>query len=509
MSALLALFLRSLRLHLRARSTVLARGALVGIILILLFLAHASATSVGAPGLGFFSAVMMLNLWFLTLAAVSYFASAITEEKEEGTLGLLQMTDLDPLAILLGKSTTRLCGALLLLAAQLPFTLLAVALGGISARQIFAAYATLGSYTFFLSCLALLASVVATRTAIASMLTGGFLVVEPLLVVAMQAAPKFAALPQFRGKASGFAATLAAWGDGLADASPFSRLGEIMTTGFRAGVFGGQFWICVIAGLVCFALSWALFDVFAGDSRFFVSGRIVPRARGRYGKFAPPRAWTISAVAWKDYYFLHGGPLAGYAKLLAYGLLCVWQFYLARNDTDPLASAAANIFGTMFFVLTIELGVIGSRMLRDEVRNKTLVGLAGLPFAMKHIVLMKVDGAKRALFPALFWLVIGAVLALVSIAANGGSDPWQWIGGALIFAYLGTQTWLFAHFAADFSLRLKWGALPLSFGVCALANLIGAGMCFGVFVAPIVALILVPGLRDTIHARLEQLASED
>ena len=196
MSPLLALFLRSLRLHLRARSALVARVALIGIILFFLFAAHASATLAGAPGLGFFKLVMLLNLWFLTLGAVSYFASAITEEKEEGTLGLLRMTDLDPLAILLGKSTTRLCGALLLLAVQIPFTLLAVALGGIATRQIFAAYVMLGGYTFFLSNLALLASVIASRTAIASMLTGSFLVLEPLLIAALGAAPKLAALPQ-------------------------------------------------------------------------------------------------------------------------------------------------------------------------------------------------------------------------------------------------------------------------------------------------------------------------
>ena len=509
MSPLLALFLRSLRLHLRAKNTVLARVALVGIILLLLFSSHLTATAGGAPGLGFFEVVMTLNLWFITLAAVSYFASAITEEKEEGTLGLLQMTDLDPLAILLGKSTTRLCGALLLLAAQLPFTLLAVALGGISARQIFAAYATLGGYTFFLSCLALLASVLATRTAIASMITGGFLVLEPLLILALKAAPKLAAYPQLRGKANGLAATLAAWGAALADASPFQRLREIMTTGFHAAVFSAQFWICIVAGLVCFALSWALFDVFTGDSPFFASGRIVPRPGARFGQFAPPRAWTISAIAWKDFHFLHGGRLVSYAKLLAYGLLCAWQFYNARHDTDVLSTAAVMIVATMAFVLIIELGVTGSRILRDEVRNKTLVGLAGLPFAMKHIVLMKIDGAKRALFPALFWFGAGGVLSGVALIASGGADGWAWAGGALVFAYLGTQAWLFAHVAAYGSLRLHWGALPLAFALCMFANIAGAMMCFGLFVAPIVALILVPSLRDSIHTRLEQLASED
>jgi ABC-type transport system involved in cytochrome c biogenesis permease component len=508
MSALLALFLRSLRIHLRAKSTIVARVALIGIILFFLFAAHATALATGAPGLHFFELVMVLNLWFLTLGAVSYFASAITEEKEEGTLGLLQMTDLDPLAILLGKSTTRLCGALLLLVVQVPFTLLAIALGGISARQIFAAYATLGGYTFFLSNLALLASVVAPRTAIASMFTGGFLVIEPLLVAVMKAAPKLAALPQLRGKATGIAATLADWSVVLTDASPFHRLGEIVTTGFAGSVFGGQFWTCVLAGFVCFSLAWALFDVFAGDSRF-VSGRIVPRPGSRFSRFAPSRAWTISAMAWKDYYFLHGGPLVNFAKLAAYGLLCIFLFYNVRNDADPFASGAGAIVGVMVFALTVELGVIGSRILRDEVRNKTLVGLAGLPFAMKHIVLMKVDGAKRTLLPALVWLGFGAALGIASIVANGGHDVWGWIGGALAIAYVGTQAWLFAHVAAYYSLRLKWGALPLSFGVCVIANIFGGMMCFGVFVAPIIALILVPSLRDSIHARLEQLASED
>ena len=214
-------------------------------------------------------------------------------------------------------------------------------------------------------------------------------------------------------------------------------------------------------------------------------------------------------MAWKDYYFLHGGPLVNFAKLAAYGLLCFLLFYQVRNDADRFAAAAGEIVGAMMLVLSVELGVIGSRILRDEVRNKTLVGLASLPFAMKHIVLMKVDGAKRSLLPALVWLGAGVALGLASIVANGGQEVWTWIGGTLACAYLGTQAWLFAHVAAYYSLRLKWGALPLSFGVCVIANIFGGMMCFGVFVAPIIALILVPSLRDSIHARLEQLASED
>ena len=509
MSALLALFLRSLRLYLRARTIAVVHVSLVGIILLLLFTSHATATMRGAPGLDFFGGVMMLNLAFLTLAAISYFASAITEEKEEGTLGLLQMTDLDPLAILLGKSTTRLCAALLLLVVQVPFTLLAVTLGGISAHQIFAAYVTLGAYAFFLSNLALLASVLAPRTSIAAMFTGGFLLFMPSLAGAMIAAPKLAGLPHFRGKADAAAATLAEWGAALLEASPFHHLGEITRTGFSGAIFGWQAWSNLGGGLLCFGLAWAFFNLATGERRLFISGRIVPRPGSRFARFCPDRAWPISAIAWKDFHFIHGGELAILGKFLAYALLCGWQIYEAIPDPEPFGTAARGILGWVSFAMMVELGMAGSRIFREEVRNKTLVGLAALPFAMKHIGLMKIDGAKRTLLPAKCALLLGAIAMFADLATGFGNRAFPWIGMLLLFAYLWTQTWLFAHLAAYTSLRLRWGALPVSFAICFIGNILGLTMCFGIFVAPIVALILVPTLRESIYLRLEELAGED
>jgi len=114
--------------------------------------------------------VVFINCLFIVLAGLSHFASAITEEKEEMTLGLLRMTNLNALSILLGKSTSRVVNALLLLAAQFPFTLLAISLaawpcgrscGVLHARRVH----------HFMANLALLASVICRRTTGAAVFT--------------------------------------------------------------------------------------------------------------------------------------------------------------------------------------------------------------------------------------------------------------------------------------------------------------------------------------------------
>src|SRR5947209_46324 len=124
----IVLFSRALRTDTRSLSIYLARAALMGLFVFSLVSTQQLARfgMFGAPGLQFFSGVVAINFWFITLAGLSYFASAITEEKEEMMLGLLKMTGLSPVSILLGKSTSRLLGAVLLLAVQFPFTMLAV-----------------------------------------------------------------------------------------------------------------------------------------------------------------------------------------------------------------------------------------------------------------------------------------------------------------------------------------------------------------------------------------------
>ena len=84
-----ALVERSLRVDVRLTRTHLVRLLFAGIILFMLIQVHDDIMYHQAPGKEFFSYICYLNFGLLNLAAMSFFSTVITEEKEEMTLGLL------------------------------------------------------------------------------------------------------------------------------------------------------------------------------------------------------------------------------------------------------------------------------------------------------------------------------------------------------------------------------------------------------------------------------------
>ena len=125
-----ALVERSLRVEVRMTRTHLVRLLFAGIILFLLVQMHDDMAWRQSPGRDFFTYICYLNFGLLNLAAMSFFSTVITEEKEEMTLGLLKMAGISPIGILLGKTSPRLIAVAMILSVQLPFTFLAITLGG-------------------------------------------------------------------------------------------------------------------------------------------------------------------------------------------------------------------------------------------------------------------------------------------------------------------------------------------------------------------------------------------
>ena len=284
-TAALALLTRSLREDTRLKQTYFARGGLIGFILLMLWSSQSSFVYVGAPGLAFFSKVVFTNFFFITLVGLSYFAGAVAEEKEEDTLGLLRMTNLGPLTILLGKSSSRLVGVALLLLVQLPFTLLAVTLGGVSMHQVLAAYLSLGAYIFFVCNLALLFSVLCARVSTASFATGFALLLffaGPYwlgdLVVSVTTYYHLGGPP-------GPVTRVIAGGMQLFErASAYGQLESILRNGFKDRLIGFQVVSNLALGTAFFLLAWWGFDAFTRERRPGALARRMPTWRlSRFG----------------------------------------------------------------------------------------------------------------------------------------------------------------------------------------------------------------------------------
>lgn len=91
MNIFLALGRRALQAETRMLRGHLARCLLGGFVLWTLITTRWDLFSRGAPGLDLFRSVSDDNYFFITILGTAFFATSITEEKEERTLGLLKM----------------------------------------------------------------------------------------------------------------------------------------------------------------------------------------------------------------------------------------------------------------------------------------------------------------------------------------------------------------------------------------------------------------------------------
>jgi hypothetical protein len=436
----------------------------------------------GAPGRTFFTTIITLQTAAVTFVGLSYFASAVTEEKEEQTLGLLRMTNLNPLSILLGKSTSRLGGALLLLAAQFPFTVFAVTLGGISLEQIFAAYCTLAAYTFLLCNVALLGSVVARRTpgaATFSVLVIGLLLgAGPLLGVLHQVLRKYDA-PFGLDQVSGW----------LWKTTPIARLVEVLGTGFAGSPAGWQVASHLTFGLLCFLLAWALFERCCDrpmEEAATTGAETRPAFRRRLGRPpAPPR----DPIIWKDFHFLHGGKMWFGVRVVGYGgaLAGAVGEMIFKGDSPNVGFIA--LFQLVIpFVFSIDIAAMAARLFRSEIDGQTLSALAALPSTMRQIVRRKACAFLLASTPGGICVIAGGILQHIAFASsNGGSSEMNLMMlMEMISSWLGAI--LLVHVVAWLSLSMKRGALPIGFvATYALRTLIS-----------ILAMIPVAGLNFTV-----------
>lgn len=551
MRALFALFIRSLREDLRARLPPILRAALVLLILLIVGANQRKFAWSGAPGREFLGMLMMLNLAFIGVAALSIFPSAIAEEKEDGTLTLLRMTNLNPLSILLGKGATRLITALMLLAAQIPFTMLAVTLGGVTMTQILHAYAILGATTFFLCNLAMLASVYCRTTTRAGFLTG---IIGGVLYVVI---PWIYAIIAFRqwwaglATTGGFFKTIIQY---VFEANPVFAMGNLLFDSRRTAFTSNHVWISLGAGTLCFLFAWLIFDRYCATAET-APGRVKKAKNGKTRRWAHvSRPWQRLPLAWKDFNFMAGGRFGFYLRLFMVGLILLGAYgvawssyqreleYAADVNNDYYDKAAINArFWEQFSAITIvlaawiaglELLLITGRIFGAERRNLTLSSLVALPWSVGKIIRQKILGCLAVLLPWVILAAIGLALNFREIWDNiireiTNQTAYYGQGGGIrilssisVICYVCTQALLSLTVLVWFSLRIRRGALPATIATMTVVNVI-FGITVEVFgrnrsdetaillIGFTLSLIALIAMCRKTHRRIQLAAAED
>lgn len=522
MQKTLALLHRALRTDVRLLRTHVFRGGLIGVILLLLWNAH-DQTWAGSPGLEFFSWLQFWNFWFITFAGATFFATPISEEKEELTLGLLRIAGIGALTLLLGKWLPRVIGALLLLTVQFPFTLLAITLGGILLDQALAAYCALAAHLLLVSTIGLLASVIAARSTGASVLAG-------VLLLLWLASPIFiellgAALAALWIIPDGMRQSFAVVGEDAARLTAMYRLDEILQTGFDQPPLGRQVIANTAAALLLFVGAWLLFDVCTRNETAAHEGARWTGRLMRMGRRGSRRSWD-AALLWKDFYGVAGGPRMTLLKLPVYGLLLVvtfLAFFTGRTlDWGDLKYIGAFTMVSALLVLLFEMALIAGRTFRQETMSGTWPSLMMLPKSLPETAYAKLLGAALGLAPVIGFLLAGAVLSPEAV-----SDFFEYMvfddEGFFVLVFVLLQVLLFLHVTVLLSVTWSWGSWPVSiffagffvimgnilvFACIETGPMLGSGVAPVMFVLSFVTSSLILAVHVWIGLRLSALAGE-
>lgn len=443
---------------------------LLGVIYIALVFTQMTGQNLGAPGLLFFRNVIMVNAAVLTLLAPSFFASAISEEKEEDTLGMMMMAGISPLGLLLGKSTSRLLQVILLLSLQYPFTLLATTMGGLMQEQVTSAYLSLVAYTVLLANVGLLASVYCHRSRDAAVMT-------VLWLIAYHALPGFAwGGAMYLIQTKGWTPTNSLHYVVL-KALEFTSHSNVFRSLYDVTVTGYQFeWSIQIignicGGILCFLLAWFAFGFVAMEPVIDNASRgLVARRTGRFRLFGAGRTWN-AALLWKDFHFIAGGWVGILIRCVIYAGLYGMCFAANHPGTwgrSPYSGWTMEwdriTWAFLFFshpIFALDLAHCLSRFFHEEIKGQTLSSILMLPRAVPDITYEKMLGCLMGLIPGAIANGLGLFVfpGGHSVTNDLFNEPgfWWWIMNLL----------LFIHLSMLLSIFLRWGSMALAFGITA------------------------------------------
>ena len=448
-SSVLTLFNWSLRMDAKSVFPYILRAVFA---LMMLFAISASAVNMAGSnsvGLQLFGYICFMNVAVITVAGVSYFVTAVTEEKDAGTYALLRLAGMSPLSITLGKSTSRLVTSLMLLVIQLPFTFLSITLGGVLWSQIIAAYLSLAAWMILIANMSLFCSVRCATSgraaSLASFILLVFFLVPPVVTNGLAALPASAVHPRVEALLE----DVVVW---TGTVSVVNQLLYLFTLTGPVVFLPAQVWWNILLGLAFFIISTACLDRWSAPSE---SGVMIEHKKLR--RFEVGRCWRLP-IAWKEFLYFTGGRSFFVAKFVMGGIVYAGFVAYQSAGSGPyqlrlVGDHGWNALLTFVCCLTAEVLLYASGVLFFEIRQLTQSTLATVPISHVRVLLEKTIGCLIAIIPVVFWIGFTMVFGYQSIN--------RYLSLTMVVSYL-VMLGFSSHVAALLSLYTRWAALPLT-----------------------------------------------
>jgi len=404
---------RELRVASRRRSTYWVRSVAATIVIALgvwLYLLM-EGEKPQQMAMGLFYVLSGSAVLYSLLSGVRATADCLSEEKREGTLGLLFLTDLKGYDVVLGKLVANSLNAFYSVVAVLPMLAIPLLMGGVAAGEYWRMSLVAVNTLFFSLAVGICVSSMCRSAQGAMILT--------LLVLLFIAAalPAIGALPMIAGKANTVQAAFLLGSPGF---TFYQALDAIYKTGQHA------FWTSL---LVTHALAW---------SGLGLASFIAPRAwqdkpagaqtlrwRERwqlwsYGDSAERASFRRRMLDVNAYYWLAARARLKPACVWAFLALiaCLWAWGLAREGRDWLNAGMCIATALLLnFVLRCWVAAESTRQVAEDRKGGTLELLLSTPLTVREILRGQMLALRRQfLWPALVVLGVECLFMMATVA---------------------------------------------------------------------------------------------
>lgn len=387
-STVLALANRTLNSSAKHLGWHLGIVGLAGLNLLVLLRVCLIEQSLTAPGLEFVRWSVELNLFATTLAGIGLFATRITAEREAGTLDLLRLAGLGSAGIISARWLPLLVTCSMLLIVQIPFAMLAVALGGVTPSQVIAVYVVMCLHLIFVASISLWVSI-HCRT------SGGAVVLAALILAiwcfgAKSFQPILATIGGYSQSISSLTRTISEFLDSYPSISGFGRVSQALSFGNSTPIWWD--WPELLqSGLAVVMILWAWASL-----EFQASKETRTWSRKTFRSTRRRPLWK-NAIAWKEFMFLTGGWRGMAIRVVVYPLVGI-----IFSDGWKLERMYDPAIRTLGWDGAILLAQVFSREFRDE----TWDTLRLIPLTLGQLCYRKLSGVALALFPGVLWVEI-------------------------------------------------------------------------------------------------------